>query len=195
MEYGKQLQEIKNNAKLSFFQNDSYHFERRDKKTLIVDIHFAATDPMSTTFSVDLFEPLNIDRLSDIYLDSFVTENQIAGGKEDGSSDVKNSGMVLKIDQFDINTNVASNLNSGGGSDAGKYNGIFIPNITKGVGAFSHKAKKFNFISSINPVKLTKITGKLTDAGTNANPPVYISPFTNNEIGRFTAEFMIIPRD
>ena len=195
MEYGKQLQEIKNNAKHSFFHNDGYHFERRDKKTLIVDVHFVATDPMPTTFSVNLFEPLIIDRLSDIYLDSFVTENQISGGAELGGSDVKNSGMVLKIDQFDINTNVASNLNSAGKSDYGKYNGIYIPNITKGVGAFAHKTKKFNFISTINPTKLTKISGTLTDAGTYADPPVYSSPFTNNEDGRFTAEFMIIPRD
>tara|TARA_B100000575_G_scaffold275610_1_gene260362 strand:+ start:384 stop:977 length:594 start_codon:yes stop_codon:yes gene_type:complete len=197
MEYGQQMQQAQENAKLAFYQNPSYQFERREKKILILDVHFAADTPMATEFSVNLLEPLRIDRLSDIYLDSFVTENQISGGLENGNSDVKNSGMVLKINEFNINSNVATNLHSGtsGEIDSGKFNSIYIPNITKGVGAFAHKAKKFNYVASINPTTLTTISGSLTDAGTNNNPPVYISPFTAAADGRMTAEFMIVARD
>ena len=50
-----------------------------------------------------------------------------------------------------------------------------------------------NYICSINPTKLSTISGIITDAGTSANPPVYSSMFPDGS--RFTAEFIIVARD
>ena len=50
-----------------------------------------------------------------------------------------------------------------------------------------HKAKKLNFICSINPTKLTKISGSLTDL--NEANVLQVKKVS------FLAEFVIIPRN
>ena len=57
-------------------------------------------------FTVDLLEPLIIDKLSDIYLDSCMTMNCKFGNTQD------NMSIVVKIDQFNNNTRSASTKNN-----------------------------------------------------------------------------------
>ena len=71
MEFQKKLQDDQANAKLSFYQNDGYQFERRDKKTFI--LKWIAGSANDTEINETLQEPLIIDCLSDIYLESFLT--------------------------------------------------------------------------------------------------------------------------
>ena len=69
MEYGQQMNEAKDNAMMAFYQNPGYQLERRNKKTFILRVDSDGT----INFNKPLQEPLIIDRLSDIYLESFLT--------------------------------------------------------------------------------------------------------------------------
>jgi len=196
------MNQAKENAKLAFYQNPSYQLERREKKTVILDVSHPPTTPtstMPTEFNVKLLEPLIVDRLSDVYLDSFITTNAIAN-----TTDLENIGFTLKINEFNINSNIASNQDKTptGGYDSRKFNSIFIPNadstsqptepgedgdppIVKA--SVSHKAKKFNYIASINPCTISSLSGEILDAGSiTAGAPVYLPAF-NTGGSRFIA--------
>jgi hypothetical protein len=201
MEYGQMMNQAKENAKLAFYQNPSYQLERREKKTVILDVSSPKSGALDPEFNVKLLEPLIVDRLSDVYLDSFITNNAIV------NSAVKNIGFTLKINEFNINSNVASNQDKTptGGYDSRKFNSIFIPNAATGTTTVSHKAKKFNYIASINPCTISSLSGEILDAGSitesgaegpppETGAPVYESAF-NNTGSRFIAEFMIVARD
>ena len=148
MEWGKQMEKHQENAKLSLYQNTNYSFERSERKTLIIEIDLSTSDK---TFSVKLIEPLIVDKLSDIYLDSFTTHYVKTGDSIIGI------GFVLDIEQF----NVKSNSNK-----SAYFNKIFIPNeqttASNPALARVHKGKKLNYICSINPTKLHEISGSLT---------------------------------
>ena len=154
----------------TLYENSGYQFERRERKTLILDVSIGTAIPISET----LHEPLRIDKLSDIYLDSFTTFNAT---KNDTSPKI---AFVLGIDQFNINSNSIK--------DSKLFNKIIIPNdATSNSEARVHKGKKMNYICSINPETLTTITGSITDlAGSKS--------FADSD-GRFIAEFVIIARD
>ena len=210
----KQMQQAKENAKLALYQNPSYQFERREKKTLILDVSSpGGAAGMLTNFNVKLLEPLRIDRLSDVYLDSFITF------KAQSNAAIQRIGFTLKINEFNINSNVASNQDKSGGYDSTKFNSIFIANndntevesedtfLRPGSGKFfSHKAKKFNYIAYVNACTLSTLSGELLDAGTivNGGSPVYESPLGLNVNSdgsaidvapRFMAEFIIVAID
>lgn len=207
MEYGQMMNQAKENAKLAFYQNPSYQLERREKKTVILDVSYPASDPVPTEFNVKLLEPLIVDRLSDIYLDSFITTNAIAN-----TTGLENIGFTLKINEFNINSNVASNQDKTptGGYDSKKFNSIFIPNADSTSNpttpvdvddppiveaSVSHKAKKFNYIASINPSTISSLSGEILDAGSITSGAPEYSPAFNINGSRFIAEFMIVARD
>ena len=140
------------------YQNSGYNNNRNRKRTLIVDFddndntHLGA----GTEFKINLREPLIIDKHSEIYLDNFLTFNCNLGNTHN------HSAFVLKINEFNINTGVASNASSD------KIDGgIVIPNDNNNIdnyfGTVVHKGKKFNYICDINPCKLHSISGKITD--------------------------------
>jgi len=173
MDFGQQRLQQQDAARQMMYQNSGYQFERRDKKTLIVDVadNGLTTNPLSTAgeFSVDLFEPLIVDKLSDIYLDNFTTYNSLLCDKNDRNS------FSLQINEFNVNSNVAS---SGGGQDM--FNRILIPNehndVSQAHSSVIHKGKKMNYVCSINPGKLSNITGKISDLAGNS----MFSTSTNN---------------
>ena len=164
MDFGQQRLQQQDAARQMMYQNSGYQFERRDKKTLILDIADVngsdLTCPLGngTDFSVDLFEPLIIDKHSEIYLDSFLTHNSLVCDTGDTMA------FALKVNEFNINSNSASTS-----SNQHTFNSIIIPNEHNSTDAvFScviHKGKKLNYVCSINPCKLTKLTGKITDLG------------------------------
>ena len=190
MEFGNQINQRRGDARLSLFQNSGYQTERETKKTLLVDISGAAA---FSDFSVNLMEPLIIDRLSDVYLDSFTTW----GAYVNNNARPQNTGFTLHINEFPISTNVASNQNPIATKyDSTKYGAIFIANSSSVASgqAVTHKAKKFNYVCAINPGKITTISGSILDAGTRVDPPHYDTPFDGIEC-RFIAEFVIVSRD
>ena len=191
MEWGKQMEKHGENAKLSLYQNSNYTFERRERKTLIIDsINNDLSSDLSSdngTFTTKLTEPLIIDKLSDVYLESFTTfACQTNASNEDMC-------FLLDIDEFNINSNSAFNAskNSSGilNNTSGTYsfNRIVIPNENvSGVGTNIHKSKKLNYICSINPTRISSINGKIT----NLDNGIIFS-----ESNRFILELVIIARD
>jgi len=175
MEYGQQMKIHKKNTLNAMYHNDSYVVEREDKQTLIIDHNIGATN---TTFSLTLLEPLRIDKLSDIYLESFTTyaSDINTNGTGDGMA------FILDIDQFNIQTNSTNEL---------LFNKIYIPNEdSAGTNKTTvHKGKKLNYICSINPTVLHNITGSVTDC-----PPSGSTSNSFDTNGRFIAEFVIVAR-
>lgn len=164
MDFGQLRLDKQESARNMMYQNSGYQFERRNKKTLVLDIvDTASVAPLSTTaeFTVDLFEPLIIDKLSDVYIDSVSTYNSLL-------CDTSNrTAFSLSINEFNVNSNVAS-------SSSGQqiFNKILIPNENNDINnvhsVVIHKGKKMNYVCSINPGKITKLSGKITDLGTGS---------------------------
>mgnify|MGYP001472697375 CR=1 FL=1 len=150
------------------YQNSGYISDRDEKQLITIKL-----DSSVTSKNYPLVEPITIDRLSDIYLDSFISNNITA-------SDSTHNIIILGVKEFNIKS-VSSEQN---------YNNkIIIPN-TNGTTAsnsttIAHRATKFNFVANINPVKLTSLEISLTD---NAGTPAAWGS------GEFWVTFMIVPR-
>ena len=188
MEWGKQMEKHQENAKLSLYQNSNYNFERRERKTLIIDSINNQLTSSSGTFTTQLTEPLIIDKLSDVYLESFTTFSC-----SNNNTSSQNMCFLLDIEEFNINSNSAFNAskNSSGilNNTSGTYsfNRIVIPNESdSGTGTKIHKSKKLNYICSINPTRISSINGKVTNLD---NGPIFAGG------GRFILELVIIARD
>ena len=141
-----------------FYNNSGYINNRNRKKTLIINLDDSDNTHLGsgTEFKINLTEPLIIDKHSEIFLDNFITFNCNLGDTPN------NSAFALKINEFNINTGVASNTSS----DKIERS-VIIPNdnndINNYFGAVVHKTKKFNYICDINPCTLSSISGKITD--------------------------------
>ena len=178
MDFALQRQQQQDAARMMMFQNSGYQFERRDKKTLILDIKDNDVNNALHTpsnFNVNLFEPLLVDKLSDIYLDSFTTFDSVINNTSED-----NISFLLQLDQFNIQSNCNEKSNS--------FNKLIIPNECDDTGkCVLHKSKKMNYICSINPTKIHNLSGKITLIdGTS-------SAFASG--GRFIAEFVIVARE
>ena len=163
---------MNNEKSLNIFENTNYVYNRRETQSMVLDVECGTTP----TFGETLVEPIIIDKQSDVYLDSLTTF-------QCKTSDVKaEMGFLLSIDDFPIKT--ASNNSSINRS-------LYIPNEQTTASdpslARSHKGKKLNYICTINPIKITKLSGKLTllDGST--------TPFSSGN-GRFVLDLAIIPR-
>lgn len=141
------------------YMNSGYINKRNRKRTLIVDVSDSNGENhlgRGTEFKVDLFEPLVIDKHSEVYLDNFLSFNSNIGQTP------STSAFLLKINEFNMNSNVASS-----GDNGTIFNSLIIPNehksVTNNHSAVIHKGKKFNYVCDINPQKLHSISGKVTD--------------------------------
>jgi hypothetical protein len=155
------------------FQNSGYMNKRNRKRTLIVDVSDSNADNHlggGTEFKIDLFEPLVIDKHSEVYLDNFLSFNSNIGQTP------ATSAFLLKINEFNMNSNVASSSDNGN-----IFNSLVIPNehksVTNNHSAVVHKGKKFNYVCDINPQKLHSISGKVTDLSGN---PIFHGTQTGN---------------
>jgi len=141
------------------YMNSGYINKRNRKRTLIVDVSDSNGENHlgeGTEFKVDLFEPLVIDKHSEVYLDNFLSFNSNIGQTP------ATSAFLLKINEFNMNSNVASSVDNGT-----IFNSLIIPNehksVTNNHSAVIHKGKKFNYVCDINPQKIHSISGKVTD--------------------------------
>lgn len=174
MNQGELTKDLRENAVLNLYQNQGYITERVTRKSLILVIESDAC----AGFKIDLQEPLHLDKLSDMYLDSFTTVNCTVG-----STKLETAGFILKLDPFNINTAAGSTDNITGSF---LFNSVFIPNESRSLGqTVSHKSKKFNYICNVNPSKIFNVTGSITNlSGT--------SPFTALQTGRIIVELVFI---
>ena len=131
-------------TKGQFYQNSGYCDSRTGKQLLTIHVDTHTEDGIN--FSETLHEPLKIDTLSDVYLDNFTTFSVTP------NTDTK--AFILSINEFPIKTN---------SNDAKLYNKLVIPNeATTGNETRVHKGRKMNYICTLNPQTLTKISGKFT---------------------------------
>jgi len=180
MEYGNALKFHQDSGNNTYI-NSGYTDKRTKRQTLILDVTIEAT----TTFDKELLEPLIIDSLSDVYLDSFTTfktKNKLTNftNPSPPQHDFQPSTLLylLKVDQFDVGTRT---------NDPLLKDKIIIPNeSTDDDLTFNHMSRKMNYICSINPTTLDKITGSIMNLE---------SITIGNADARFIAEFVIVSRD
>ena len=103
------------------------------------------------------------------------------------------SGDFVPVSQrhFNINTNIASNLSGTTIANQHSFNKLLIPNenSNSGTGITTiHKAKKLNYICSINPCRLSQLTGSITNMNNG-------SIFNEETDLRMIVELVIIARD
>lgn len=149
---------MNNSNGFNYYENSGYRNDRKKTISLILDIDDEDSNRPLTSgseFTVNLFEPLLIDKKSTVYLDSFLTYNSNI------SNNPNNSAFALKINEF----NVQSICGNGSGKTDNISGRILIPNENDSLSHYystvQHKAKKFNYVCDINPCKLTKITGNI----------------------------------
>ncbi len=156
-----------NSNGFNYFENSGYVNNRNRKRTLILDIDdSAATDNHlgeAGEFNIQLYEPMIIDKHSEVYLDNFLSFN--SNISQTGPS----GAFLLKINEFNMNSNVASTHNATGGNPGGQhiFNSLIIPNEHRSVennhSSIVHKGKKFNYVCDINPQTISSLSGKVTD--------------------------------
>ena len=171
MEFGQQINTLRKNHVLTTFQNENYHYPRRAMKTVVIDsIGHDLVD--NTNWTVTFTEPLNIDKLSDIHLDS-ITTYHVKDNMQDSSDCM---GILLDINEFDINSNTTSQAKSVAKgkysetvpTNSNHFNKIFIPNESDNVHkVVVHKGKKLNFVATVNPCILTQLHGSITNLANN----------------------------
>ena len=131
-------------------------------------------DQSGDGYKIDLGDVINIDRVTDLFLDSFISYKTRAMGA--GSET-----YILGVKEFDIKT--LSNSSP-------LKNKILIPNTSEGSDKSTlHRASKFNYIGTITPKKLKELTITLTD---NSDPPRTIG---NNIASKVWINFILIPRE
>ena len=179
MDFQKQLNESQENAKLSFFQNPGYQFERREKKNLLID-HKIGTSTDEIT--LPLFEPLKIDKLSDVFIESFTTHHALA------NTNVEKVAFVVDIKELNVNT--STNLYSTGTTVTNTFNKIIIPNEATTAGAVTkvHKGRKLNYVCTLNPTTIANLNIKITDLAGSAS-------MFGDATGRILFELIIVARD
>ena len=156
-----------------FYQNNRYR-DQFETKSLLLDVTISNT---STSYMVYLPEELNVNSLSDVYLDTLVTH----GVKINTST----LCFLVGIEQIEMKT-VGGNLTSTGGGD-NKYNGkFFIPNEAADANPTIHKGRKLNYVGKIRPGKYHKVPITITDLD---NGSIY-----NTSDSRFIAEFIIVEK-
>lgn len=136
----------KANDGFQIYQNSGY--DRGSKKRTLVIVN-NDINTRNDTFTETLAEPFIIDKMSDVYLDSFTTFQANANKAVDN--------MAFRITLDDLN------LQTGGSKD--NYRTIIVPNEDSTGGSTStrvHKGRKLNYISCEPPRTLTKISGKIT---------------------------------
>ena len=140
---GKDLKDIT-------YQNTGYQNTRLNKKILNIDSGILQSTNTEIIFVLELQEKFRIDKKSDIYLDSLTTHNCKANNNSD------QIGFLVSIKEIN-NSNSFSNTQN-------MNNKIFIPNDATAAGTtITHKGKKLNYIGTVNPIGINKITITFTD--------------------------------
>ena len=157
----------------SMYQNAQYKNDRNRKRTLILDVDDTGKTYLGagTDFNIRLFEPLIIDKHSEVYLDNFLSFNSNI------CQTPATSAFCLKINEFNMKSTAASSTNN----NHHVHNSLIIPNEHKTVdnnhSVIIHKGKKFNYVCDLNPQTISSISGKITDL---AGKPIFHGEYSDN---------------
>ena len=168
----------------SFFENTQYK-NKYTRKSLMVDISLAQN---TINYNVVLPEELKVDKFSEVFVDTVVTNNVVTNDNSTGvapNQKLNNIGMLLKIDK--INTRTIGGDSSSSGTT--KYNGrFFIPNEASASTLKIHKGRKQNYLGTI-------------EAGRYRNFNITLSDLSNDSIwvtgggSKFIIELIIVEKE
>ena len=135
----------KPNDGFQIYQNSGY--DRGSKKRTLVIVN-NDIDTGNDTFTETLVEPFIIDKMSDVYLDSFTTFYSNL------NTTANDMAFRITIDDLNIQT----------GGDGDNFRSIIVPNESTSTNPSTrvHKGRKLNYISCEPPRSLKKISGKIT---------------------------------
>jgi hypothetical protein len=138
------------------------------------------TPSTTVEFTINLHEPLRIDKLSEIYLDHFTTFNCVV------PNSATNAAFIMELKEF--------NVKSDSNNQKLAFGRVTIPNsggakVSHSTGLTVHRGSKMNYICQVNPMTLTKLTIKLTvlDGSTS----IFLDPANGH---RCFGELVIVPR-
>ena len=197
MEYGTMMKEARDNANMNFYQNPGYHFERQKNKTITINVTTSVLADVTNTFSLE--EPLRVDKLSDVYIDSFVSNGGYLGSIDSTTPKDKSPIYVLGIKEFNIQS--VSNINK-------YHNKLIIPNTGTHAGTtdeagvpHAHRSTKFNYIGTVNPSTLSSLEIYLSNSSEGSIigtfDPRTLNPEDNPDPAtlQFWITFIIVARD
>ena len=175
----------------SFFENTQYK-NKYARKSLMIDITLLEN---TINYNVVLPEELKVDKFSEVFVDTVVTNNVVTNDTSTGiapNKKLNNLGMLLKIDK--INTRTIGGDTSDSGST--KYNGrFFIPNEagSSTTGLKIHKGRKQNYLGTIEAGRYRNFNITLSDLDNS-------SIFANNpddhvETSKFIIELIIVEKE
>ena len=143
----------------------NYRFNRFKKKVICIDVCHnlpdidgngtKAIDNLSgdywNNFRVNLREPLILDKITDVYLESIIVNNPAQ------ANNYSNLNFAIDISEFNIKTNT---------NNTHMFDKFVIPNentAASGTNKIMKYHLKSNYIASVNPTKLTSLTFNITN--------------------------------
>ena len=127
----------------------------------------AVYDDSDGKFTFTLQEHLQIDKMSDVFLDNF----SLANASFNASDTPAHYGVVLKIDQ--LKQNVVSNNQLINNGEFIVVNSDSAPDDRPTF--YETKSKKFNYLGVIQPGRYKTLTGKLSDLDNKSIKPITAS--------------------
>ena len=128
------------------YGNIGYNNTINERIPISIYLDDSALESANTGYKANLGDTVNIDRVTDIFLDSFISFDTVPEA-------VNQAIYILEIKEFDLKT-ISNNS---------KYiNKIIIPNKAANDATTVHRASKFNYIGTITPTKLKELTIILT---------------------------------
>ena len=173
----------------NFFENTQYK-NKYSRKSLMIDITLLEN---TINYNVVLPEELKVDKFSEVFVDTVVTNNVVTNDNPTGDTPnqkLNNIGMLLKIDK--INTRTIGGDTSDSGTT--KYNGrFFIPNEASTTDLKIHKGRKQNYLGTIEAGRYRNFNITLSDLD---NSSIFLNnPANHIETSKFIIELIIVEKE
>jgi hypothetical protein len=135
----------------NYFENTGYRNERKRMHSVYLK-NDTNSHSQSNAFECHLIEPLRIDKVSEVFLDYFLTYEI---GVIMGNGNIHKQAFVMDVEEFSIQSK---------SNNTHLHAKMVIPNDdTTGTGARVHKGRKMNYVATINPGVYHKFSGTITD--------------------------------
>lgn len=147
----EEVQVIRTPKQMKFYEHTNYVNNNIKILPVIIKCVKSGTSMNDgINFSVNFDESIIIHKICDVYLDNLVTFNCI-----NNDSNVNSMCFLLDIKELDINTKSSENI---------MKNKVVIPNshVSSHEKITTHRNKKMNFISTIQPKMINTLSGSLT---------------------------------
>ena len=164
---------------MKFYEHTNY-IDNTLKNMTITIVVKEFTDNINWT--VHFEEPIIVHKICDIYLDNFITHHC------KHRHEINNKIFLLGINEFNIKNNVGK---CSGDTNRNYKDKLFIPNDNNSASGTAnlthiHKSKKLNYVSTIQPTKISSLTGSIT----TLDETIHIWHDNTTNKHQFTAEFI-----